>query len=250
MNVIILEDEWTASEKLTDLLHRLDPSISVLAVLESVKEAANWLDHHPAPDLAFVDIQLSDDNSFSLFQTREINFPVVFTTAYDDYVLEAFEHNSLDYLLKPVEEARLKKALEKVKKFEAHFFQNRFNQLFDQFSQRKHRTKRRFLVKKGVDYVSVSVGQIAYFFTEYKVVFLVDREGKKYMVDKTLSDLENELDPTAFFRANRKFIVNIEAIEKFKSDNGKIQLHISPLLSEPIVVSKENAPNFRKWIDG
>ena len=101
-----------------------------------------------------------------------------------------------------------------------------------------------------MDCVSVSADLIAYFLTEYKLVFLVDREGKKYVVDKTLTDLENELDPTTFFHANHKLIVNIKAIEKFKSDNGKIQLHIAPLLDEPIAVSKENAPNFRKWIDG
>ncbi|MDN5201474.1 LytTR family DNA-binding domain-containing protein [Fulvivirgaceae bacterium BMA10] len=248
--VIIIEDESTAVEKLVAMLQHVDPLIEVVASLESVKETLDWLAKNQKPDLAFVDVQLSDDTSFEIFKQQEISFPVIFTTAYDEYIMESFEYNSIDYLLKPIQEDRLRKALEKVKKLETHFLQHKFNQIFEQGTINNQTFKRRFLVKKGVDYVSVNTKDIAYFFTEYKIVFLRDKKGDKYIIDKTLTELEQELDPDNFFRANRKYLVNIEAIEKFKSDNGKIALQISPATNEEVTVSKENAPNFRKWIEG
>ncbi|MEO1049898.1 MAG: LytTR family DNA-binding domain-containing protein [Bacteroidota bacterium] len=250
MKVLIIEDELTASNKLTSMLDKVDPSIEVIAVLESVKESCSWLDNNAAPDLAFVDVQLSDDISFEIFKDREINFPMIFTTAYDEYIMEALEYNSIDYLLKPIQQERLERALEKVRKFEAHFLQYKFNQLFDKNRAERSPFKKRFLVKKGLDYVAVTSKEIAYFFTEHKIVFLKDIQGNKYIVDKTLTDLQEDLDPNDFFRANRKYIVNIDAIEKFKSDAGKICLELVPATQEEVHVSKENAPNFRNWVEG
>lgn len=249
MKVLIIEDEVMAVSKLTAMLSALDSSIEIVGTLESVKESLAWLKTNTAPDLAFVDIQLSDDSSFEIFKQHEVQFPVVFTTAYDDYILESFEYNSIDYLLKPIRADRLKKALEKVKKLETHFVQYKFNELFNKTS-RKESKKQRYVVKKGVDFVSVNVKDIAYFFTEYRIVFLRDVEGNKYIIDKTLSDLQEELDPDQFFRANRKYLVSIEAVSKFRSDNGKILLELTPKVNEEVAVSKENAPNFRTWIEG
>jgi len=245
MEVLIIEDEIAAVEKLTNMLVVIDPSIQILGVLESVDETVAFLKNNRAPELAFVDIQLADDVSFKIFEQIEVHFPVIFTTAYDDYILKALEHNSIDYLLKPIEYDRLEKALQKVKKLESHFVRNRFN---DILSGGLNKNKKRFLVKKGTDIVPISINQVAYFFTEHKVVFLKDREGTKYIIDKTISEIADELGPE-FFRANRKYVVHIDAIEKFKSDNGKVLLSLQPASGESVTVSKENAPNFRKWIE-
>lgn len=249
MKVIIIEDESTAVEKLISMLAAIDASIEVLATLESVKESLAWLNTNAAPDLAFVDIQLSDDSSFEIFRQYDVRFPVIFTTAFDAYMRESFEYNTLDYLLKPIQADRLQKALAKVRKLETHFIQYKFNELFNMSSAQDAR-KQRYVVKKGVDFVSVNVKDIAYFFTEYRIVFLQDKEGQKYIVDKTLSDLQEELDSQQFFRANRKYLVCIEAVGKFRSDQGKILLELMPPVKEEVAVSKENAPNFRVWIEG
>ncbi|GAB5522434.1 MAG: LytTR family DNA-binding domain-containing protein [Roseivirga sp.] len=249
MNVLIIEDEATAVDKLRAMLASIDPGIRVLAALESVKATVAWLKSNPAPDLAFVDIQLSDDSSFEIFKQFEVRFPIVFTTAYDDYILESFEYSSIDYLLKPIQTDRLRKALDKVRKLETHFIQHKFNELFNKSPEQESR-KQRYVVKKGVDFISVNVKDIAYCFTEYRIVFLRDREGNKYIIDKTITELQEELDSKEFFRANRKYLVSIEAIGKFRSDNGKILLELIPSVKEDVVVSKENAPNFRNWVEG
>ena len=209
-----------------------------------------WLEQHTHPDLALLDVQLSDNLSFEIFKNVQINFPVIFITAYDDYILQSFEHNSIDYLLKPVREERLRKALNKIKQLEWHFIQNKINQLFGNPQQPSSPYKSRFVVKRGIDYVSVNIERIAYFFSEHKISFLKDVDGHKYIVDKPLAVIEEELDPTLFFRLNRKFITNVNAVEKFKSEEGKIRVDLNPSASEDIYVSKENAPNFRRWISG
>ena len=246
MNIIIIEDELTAADKLHKMLLDAYPAANILAHLASVKKTIDWLDQNIAPDLAFVDIQLSDDTSFEIFKQRNITFPVIFTTAYDDYILQSFEYNTIDYLLKPIQKDRLNKALQKVKSMEAHFVGSKFTHLYEHLQTQQ--TKQRYLVKKGTGFVSVPVRDIAYFFTEHKVVFLKDRNGVKYILDKTLSELHDELDSQYFFRANRKYIIHIDVIQEFKSENGKICLKLSPHPNEEVIVSKENAPNFRTWV--
>ena len=248
MKVLIIEDEATAVQKLSNMLLNLDPSIEIVGTAESVKDSLHWLKNNPGPDLAFVDVQLSDDNSFEIFKQFEVRFPVIFTTAYDDYILQSFEYNSIDYLLKPLKEERLQKALQKVRKLETHFIQHKFNELFDRKTSVSPK-KQRFVVKKGVDFVSVNVKEVAYFFTEYRIVFLRDQQGNKYIIDKTLAELQEALG-NDFFRVNRKYLVGIEAIVKFRSDQGKILVELDPEVKEEVVVSKENAPNFRAWIGG
>lgn len=247
MRVLIIEDEPLAAQKLESLLLTINPDLRVMAKLESVKETIDWLDHHPAPDLAFADVQLTDRNSFEIFESRDTLFPIIFTTAYDKYILESFEYNTLDYLLKPIQEQRLRKALGKIGKLESHFFQNKLAQMLQ--PGKKTKVKERFIVKKGIDYLSVPVKDVAYFFSEHKIVFLKDAEGNNYIMDRTLKELEAELDPKYFFRANRKYIVNITAIQKFKSDQGKIRLQLLPETREDVLVSKENAPDFRQWME-
>jgi DNA-binding LytR/AlgR family response regulator len=247
MNVIIIEDELLAQAKLEAMLLSLDRSINVLAKLSSVKDSIQWLLTNPSPDLAFVDIQLSDDHSFEIFRKNPVKFPVIFTTAYDKYLLESFEFNSIDYLLKPITEEKLKRSLEKVKILRTHFLQGNLLKLIEQ-SQSPARN--RIVAKKGTEYIALDLCEIAYFYTEHKIVFVKDFSGRQLILDKNMGELEAEIDPKNFFRLNRKFIANMKSIERFKPDNGKIRVFLQPEMKEEIFVSKETAPEFRLWIEG
>lgn len=243
MRVIIIEDELPARAKLQVMLTTLDPTINVVAQLGSVKESLEWLSKNREPDLAFVDIQLSDDHSFEIFRKHPVKFPVIFTTAFDKYMLESFEFNSLDYLLKPISEEKLKRSLEKIQKLEQHFFQGNLLKLIQQ-----QPAKGRLVARKGTEFVALSTDEIAYFFSEHKIVFVRDFQGRQMIVDKNLAELEHDLDSQTFFRINRKFIAHQKAIDRFKPDSGKIQIFLKPEMKEEIFVSKETAPEFRKWI--
>ena len=247
MKVIIIEDELLAQAKLEAMLKSLDKSIEVLAKINSVEEALRWLGSHPSPDIAFVDIQLSDDHSFEIFRKHPVNFPVIFTTAYDKYLLESFEFNSVDYLLKPITEEKLKRSLDKVKKLEQHFLQGNILKLIEHTSGP---AKTRIVAKKGTEFVALELDEVAYFYTEHKLVFVRDFTGRQLIVDKNLADLESTLDKTRFFRLNRKFIAQHKAIERFKPDKGKIRIYLKPEMKEEVHVSKETAPEFREWIGG
>jgi len=245
MKVIIIEDELLAQAKLETMLASLDSSIEVLAKISSVKEALQWLSHHASPDLAFVDIQLSDDHSFEIFRKHPVTFPVIFTTAFDKYLLESFEFNSIDYLLKPITEEKLKRSLDKVQKLERHFLHGNVLKLIQQADQAG---KNRIIAKKGNEFIALELDEAAYFYTEHKLVFVRDFTGRQLIVDKNLGELEITLDKNKFFRINRKFIAQLKAIERFKSDNGKIRIYLRPEMKEEVHVSKETAPEFRQWI--
>jgi DNA-binding LytR/AlgR family response regulator len=245
MKALIIEDELLAQEKIESMLKEIDPKITIVGKISSVKEAVEWLRNNQQPDVAFVDIQLSDDHSFEIFRQVPVQFPVVFTTAYDKYILESFEFNSIDYLLKPITEDKLKRCMVKLKNLQIHFSQGKLDHLLDASREKE---LERIVVRKGMEYLALNVEQIAYFFTEHRIVFVRGISGKQYIVDKTISELEHALAPKTFFRLNRKFISNIAAIEKFKSDNGKIRVFLKPPVSEEVHVSKEMAPEFRKWI--
>jgi len=244
MKVIIIEDELLAQEKLSAMLRSIDTSIEILAKLGSVKDSIQWLAQHATPDLAFVDIQLSDDHSFEIFRKHPIQFPVIFTTAYDKYLLESFEFNSIDYLLKPITEDKLKRSLEKVRKLEQHFLQGNILKLIQQPAT----APKRIIARKGTEFVAVDVNEVAYFYTEHKIVFAKEFSGRQVLLDKNLGELETSLDKKQFFRINRKFIVQHKAIDRFKPDNGKIRIFLNPEMKEEIHVSKETAPEFRVWI--
>jgi DNA-binding LytR/AlgR family response regulator len=246
MKVIIIEDELPAQAKLESMLSKLT-DVTLLARLGSVKESIEWLENHSSPDLAFVDIQLSDDHSFEIFRKTKISFPVIFTTAYDKYLLESLEFNSIDYLLKPVTEEKLKRALDKVKTLEQHFVLGNFQKLMV-FISGQAKTKERLLAKKGMEFVTIPIDEVAYIFTDHKVTFLRDTSGRQFILDKPLGELETDLDPSRFFRINRKYITSIHAIERFKPDNGKIKIILKPEVKEEVHVSKETAPAFRTWI--
>lgn len=247
MRVIIIEDELLAQAKLETMLSTLDPTIEVAAKITSVKDALSWLSHHVAPDLAFVDIQLSDDHSFEIFRKHPIEFPVIFTTAFDKYLMESFEFNSIDYLLKPITEEKLKRSLDKIKKLEKHFFHGNVLKLLQ---QRGQPPANRIIARKGNEFITLELDDIAYFFTEHKIVFARDFSGRQLIIDKNLGEVADMLDKHKFFRLNRKFIAHLKAIERFKPDNGKIRVYLKPEMKEDVHVSKETAPEFRLWVSG
>jgi DNA-binding LytR/AlgR family response regulator len=247
MDVLIIEDELPARAKLTSMLEAINPQIRVVATLGSVSDSLQWLGANREPDLAFVDIQLSDDHSFEIFRRHPVRFPVIFTTAFDKYLLESFEFNSIDYLLKPITEDKLRRSLEKVMKLEQHFIQGNILKLIDK-SRNNSGRRSRIVARKGTEFIAVTTDEIAYFFTDHKIVFVRDFTGRQMIIDQNLAELESELDPEMFFRLNRKYIASQKAIDRFKPDNGKILVFLKPEVKEEVHVSKETAPEFRKWI--
>jgi len=250
MKVMIIEDEKPAAEKLQKAIRQAGKNIVIEAVLGSVQTAVDWLQQNASPDLIFMDIELTDGLSFKIFEQAAVTCPVIFTTAFDEYWQEAFEHNSIDYLLKPVKQEKLEAALQKFEKLK-QFFTGNFQQL-QQWRQQTEQPayKKRFLVKRGMDYVTILAGDIAYFYATHKLVCLVDGKGQKFILDKSLAELEKETNPGQFYRLNRKFLVNIQAIKKIKTyPKGKLQIELDPPLNEEIIVSQENVSSFKEWMD-
>ncbi len=242
MKVIIVEDEITATRKLEALLKRVDASIEVVGRLESVRETVAWISQNHKPDLAFFDIQLADDVSFEIFKQCEVSFPVIFITAYDDYLLQAFQQNTVHYLLKPITEDKVRQSLEKLDRMAEQFVKFKKVNTNEQINNK-------ILVRKGLSFVPLDVNRVAYFFSEHKISFAKDEEGNIYLVDISLTDLEKQLDAKAFFRVNRQYLVNISAIERYRSiEQSKIKLDLKPAVNEGVIISKENAGLFRKWI--
>jgi len=243
MKILIIEDELPARAKLEEMISKLNPDVLIAARLGSVKDSIEWLRINEPPDIAFVDIQLSDDHSFEIFRKIPVRFPVIFTTAYDKYLLESFEFNSIDYLLKPITTEKLKRSLDKIKNLHQHFSHSNFANLLH-----NDRPKNRIVGKKGTEFIALELEDAAYFFTEHKIVFVRDFSGRQLILDKTLSEVETLLDRQKFFRINRKFIAQLKAIDRFKPDNGRIRIFLKPETKEEIHVSKETAPEFRAWI--
>jgi two-component system LytT family response regulator len=247
MRTIIIEDEKPAAEKLVKALTKADPAIEVLAVCNSIRESVQWLSGNPMPELIFMDIELSDGLSFKIFEKINITCPVIFVTAYDEYWQQAFENNSIDYLLKPVKQDKLETALNKYEKLKK-YFSKQLQQLLD--SNEQHGSyKKRFLIKRGTDYISIKTEAIRYFFAAHKIVCLVDDRSQKFIIDQSLNDIEKQLDPSQFYRVNRKYIVHINAIRKIKSyPKSKLQLELEPMNNDEIIISQENVGSFKQWM--
>lgn len=250
MNLLIIENEKPASDRLIRILNKIDKSISILGVIETVEEAINRLQEKPQPDLILMDIQLDDGLCFEIFETIKIDIPLIFTTAYDEYTLKAFKVNSVDYLLKPIDENLLKSALNKYKKLYADNdpFKRDFRQLLYEF---RNQYKSRFLIKIGDKYRSVPTGEISHFHISERSVFLCDYKGKDSGIDSSLDQLQNMLDPRKFFRINRECIVNIDAITLMHSySSSRLQLTLkNKEQSDLFVVSREKVTDFKRWID-
>ena len=249
MNVLIIEDEHLAASKLEKMLSKIDPDIKVLVRLESVLDSINWLNDNEKPDLIFMDIQLDDGICFELFDSVKIETPIIFTTAYDKYAIKAFQVNSVDYLLKPIEEQALSKALEKYKSiYKVNQFQNdKLNILYDQII---HNYKTRFFVKIGNHFHSVSVDEIQCFLIRERGTFLRTINGKKYDLDYSLDQLQKLVDPNKFFRINRNYFIHIDSIQDIYSySSNRLGVKLKMLDHIDMIVSREKVADFKKWLD-
>lgn len=248
MKVLIIEDEKPAIENLVEELLQIDEGFQVTGTCDSVQEAVQWLSHHQQPDIIFMDIQLSDGLSFNIFKSCTVTCPIVFITAYDKYLTQAFDYNSIDYLLKPINPDKLRNAIRKYKNLQ-NYFVNNHSALLD-YLNNHDKKKSRILVKRGMEFQAIRVEEVVYFFTEHKLVFLVDKENRKYLAEKSnLSELEEELDKNLFYRANRKYIINANYVKRFKPlDRSKLSVELQLPLGEEIIISQENSSSFKKWI--
>lgn len=251
MNVLIIEDEKLAIEKLESMLHETDPGIRIIARLGSVRESVNWLMQHSA-DLIFLDIQLSDGISFSIFEQVAVTTPIIFTTAYDQYAIKAFELNSIAYLLKPIRKKELEDSLKKLKSLKSAFAID-FSALLSQLKGQETPFKKRFLVQIGEKIKKVEIAEISYFFVLEKSTYLRTFNGSNLPLDVSLDKLELQLDPSRFFRINRKYLVSMDAILHMTAwSRSRIKLELKPPADNDFdsIVSVDRSAEFRKWLNG
>ncbi|WP_462280354.1 LytR/AlgR family response regulator transcription factor [Salinivirga cyanobacteriivorans] len=250
MNVLVIEDESFAAKRLVKMIAEILPEATISAPLKSVKESIAWLMKN-TPDLIFMDIQLSDGVSFNIFEQIDIQTPVIFTTAYDQYAIKAFEANSLGYILKPVQRKNLEKAVAKYK----HFYHGQkvdLKEVWQQIKSGQDVYKQRFLVQRGEKLVYIKTADIAFFYAIQKDVYANTFEGKTYAMDSSLESINDKIDPAVFFRINRKFVINIGAIESMIArSRGRVKVNLNPPADDPeeAVVSVERAADFKKWLN-
>lgn len=248
MKALIIEDEVVAAKALQKLLKEVNPSIEVVNILESVEDCVEWLEANPMPDLIFMDIHLADGSSFTVFEQVDITCPVIFTTAYDEYALKAFEVNSIDYLLKPISKEALKRALNKYFSLsEKRVSTEQLEKLLVQIGEKK-RYRSCFLLPERDKLVPLPVSSIIYIYIDAKTVKIVTTGGKNYYMNHTLDDLMSELDPQMFFRANRQFIVSRDSIKDVSVWFGnKLAINLNVEVPEKIIVSKAKVGEFKAW---
>ncbi|MBS0658892.1 MAG: response regulator transcription factor [Verrucomicrobia bacterium] len=248
LRAFILEDEAPASARLQSLLEALDPPCQVVGRADSVASAGRWLLASPPPDLIFADIQLGDGLSLDLFRSQPPPCPVVFTTAHDEYLLEAFASHGIAYLLKPVKPAALAAAVQKYRELGRHYAGN-LVALAARLAPPPAR-RQRVLAQRGSSFQPIALSEVAYFLSEHKLTFLVTRSGEKCLVNEPLGGLADELDPAQFFRLNRNYLARASAVKSFASvGKGRLEVQLQPRPSESVVVSQENGAAFRAWVE-
>jgi DNA-binding LytR/AlgR family response regulator len=248
MKILIIEDEQLAVKHLMKLIQKQLPESEFLGSLDTVSGAIQWLQSHPEPDLIFLDIQLADGISFEIFEKVKVHAPIIFCTAYDQYAIRAFKLNSIDYLLKPIETDALTQAL---RKFKSGIRQPALSldQIKHLLEPAKKTYKNRFLVKWGERIQPIDVEDIHFFFSEDKVTILQTREGKKFVIDYTLEEVEDMVDPTVFFRLNRRYVSAIHAIEAIHTySNSRLKIQLRNSDDANILVSRERTLNFKNWL--
>ena len=255
MKILIIEDEAFAATALESLILELRPETKVLDKIESIEEALEWFSLNPSPDLIFCDIHLSDGNSFEIFKAREIKSPVIFTTAYDEYAIEAFKVNSIDYLLKPVAKEELAEAIKKYEDLRGNKLNDDFQKLQNllQSSLQENSPagkKSRFMVKSGQTIKSISSEDVAFFLAEEGVVLLTTFTEKRFVINYTLDQLEEMLNQELFFRANRQLIVNINAVKEVSPYfKGRLHLVLKGEHAKEQIISSSKASAFKEWLD-
>jgi DNA-binding LytR/AlgR family response regulator len=251
MRVLIIEDEEVAANRLESQLKEIDPDIEVMAKLGSISASTKWLLHHK-PDLILLDIQLSDGLSFKIFEQVSTTSPIIFTTAYNQYAIKAFELNSVAYLLKPIRKSDLKQSLDKLDAMKSAFSID-FDNILAQYEGRKPSYKNRFLIRLGEKFTKVETSDIAYCYALEKDVYAKTSANRTFPMDYSLDQLEDLLDPKLFFRINRKFLVGMHSIQNMIIlSRSRIKLELAPKPSNPLeaVVSINRSADFRRWMDG
>jgi two-component system, LytTR family, response regulator len=254
MKIIIVEDEIHNQRMLVGMINALRPEWEIVASFVSISDTVTWMKNNPEPDLVFMDIQLVDGLCFSIFEKVKVNSPVIFTTAYDEYAIQAFKVNSIDYLLKPIKEEDLEIA---IKKLEDILYKLRdlssvfdYSQIAKAIQSGEHKYRKRFLISKGSSFIKICVEDIAYFYSENKISYVVTFKNEQHVLDLTLEKIAEELDPRVFYRANRQYIITLEAMHKVEAYfGGKLIVRLIPPFKDKITISRLKATDFKHWID-
>ena len=254
MKILIVEDEELAVKKLQKTLLSIDRMVEVVGVTDSIKSTVDYLKQNSAPDLILMDIELADGQSFEVFNMVQVKNPVIFITSYDEYALKAFKVNSVDYLLKPVQKDELEAALNKYKELKVtdnnkgtSDINNLIKELQSKLQPKEYR--KRFLVKQAQKLVSIEVDEIAYFYSDGRLNFFKTRDNRKFVVDYTMDELSDMLDPEKYFRISRSFYVSVEAIDQIHDYFGnRLLLNLTPALDKEALVSREKVMDFKKWM--
>jgi len=249
MRILLIEDEKPAVKRLLKLLEDYFPKSEFISDLDTVKKSINWFQSNEAPALIFCDIQLADGISFEIFETIKLSTPIIFTTAYDQYAIKAFQVNAIDYLLKPIDPEDLKRAIEK---FNRHNLNSSIDLslLRKLISPERQTYKNRFLVRFGEKIQSLSISEISFFFSEERVTFIQTDEGKKYVLDATLEQVESQVDPQQFFRINRKYLCSFPSISDiFTYSNSRLKVKLVNCSDDDILISREKTSDFKTWLD-
>ncbi len=250
IKILIIEDEEPAVKRLQKMILELEPNAEMLENIVSVSSGVTWLQENATPDLIFSDIQLSDGLSFEIFKQVEVGCPIIFTTAYDQYAIEAFKVNSIDYLLKPIKKDDLQVAINKYKKLSSGEKTNiDIKKLMEAFTTSNSNYKTRFIVRYGEHIKTIKIEEVAYFYTEDKINFLSTIEGRRYTIDYNLDNLESMLDPKVFFRINRQYIISIHSIkEMFAYTKSRVLIKLNPVSKHETIVSTERSGDFKLWL--
>jgi DNA-binding LytR/AlgR family response regulator len=248
-NVVIIEDEMPAALHLQSMLEK--KGLNVVAHLDSVKNSAKWLANNPCPDLLIMDIQLGDGLSFEVFDIVTVGCPVIFTTAFDQYAIEAFKVNSIAYLLKPIQPDELANALEKYAKMHTVFNSDNIKQQVDEAKKMLQPDyKSRFVIKVGAHLKSVAISEILYFYSQDKATFIKTKDARTFVIDYTLDQVQALVDPKSFFRIGRKYLIHIDAIEDIVAyTNSRLLLRLTHMTERDAIVSREKVSEFKIWLD-
>lgn len=253
LKVVLIEDETPSLKRLKRQLAEISADIEVVAEIQSVAEGNAQLPQLD-PDVIISDIELGDGLSFDLFKEHPPKCPIIFATAYNQYAIESFRVNAIDYLLKPIGVEDLKRALERVQHRQQPDPTDRidYDALADAISRKQQQQRKRFLIKIGTKYTTLESGDVAFAYTENKINYLVNKHGKHFPVDQSLEQLEKELDPDRFFRINRSFIIGLDAIESMHQySKGRVRIKTNPPAEDDlIIVGTEKSPLFKRWLEG
>lgn len=250
MRILIIEDELPTANYLVKLIEKYNSTYEIIDILSSVEESIDWFSTNKQPDLIFQDIALSDGNCFDIYKTVKVQSPLIFTTAFSEYALESFKLNSIDYIMKPYNYDDIKRVLDKFFLYGNLFITGSSTTMLQVEEGNDRKIKKRFLVSIGEQYRTIRAEEIAYIRFDEGLTFLHLFEGKRYPIDKSITTLENQLDTNLFFRVNRKYIINIEAIAKINTwFNSRLQIETSPETIDELVVSRDRVKTFKDWLD-